>query len=49
MRAVIAAAAAVFVLTREDIRRSGATSIPELREVPGRRSGALLRRDWRSP
>lgn len=30
------AAAAVFVLTREDIRRSGATSLPELlRRVPG--------------
>jgi iron complex outermembrane receptor protein len=30
------AAAAIFVLTQEDIRRSGATSIPEaLRLVPG--------------
>jgi iron complex outermembrane receptor protein len=41
------AAAAIFVLTQEDIRRSGATSIPEaLRGVPGltvTQSGA---RDW---
>jgi len=30
------AAAAIFVLTQEDIRRSGATSVPELlRQVPG--------------
>jgi iron complex outermembrane receptor protein len=30
------AAAAVYVLTQEDIRRSGATSLPELlRMVPG--------------
>jgi iron complex outermembrane receptor protein len=33
---ISAAAAAVFVITREDLRRSGATSIPEaLRMVPG--------------
>jgi iron complex outermembrane receptor protein len=33
---ISAAAAAVFVLTQEDLRRSGATSIPEaLRMVPG--------------
>ena len=31
-----AAPAAVYVLTSDDIRRSGATSIPDaLREVPG--------------
>src|SRR3989442_12670775 len=31
-----AAAAAIYVITQEDIRRSGATSIPELlRMVPG--------------
>jgi len=36
-----AAAAMYFVITQEDIRRSGATSIPEaLRLVPGPRSGS---------
>jgi len=39
------AAAAIFVITQEDIRRSGATSIPEaLRLVPGPRSGSHRRK-----
>ena len=40
-------AAAVFVLTREDIRRSGATSIPEaLRLVPGMVVGRVDANKW---
>ena len=41
------ATAAVFVLTREDIRRSGANSIPEvLRLVPGLQVARVTARDW---
>jgi iron complex outermembrane recepter protein len=41
------AAAAVFVLTREDIRRNGATSIPELlRVVPGLQVGRIANGRW---
>lgn len=41
------AAAAVFVVTREDIRRSGATSIPELlRMVPGLQVARLDANKW---
>jgi iron complex outermembrane receptor protein len=41
------AAAAVFVLTREDIRRNGATSIPELlRGVPGLHVGRIANGRW---
>jgi len=41
------AAAAVFVLTQEDIRRSGFTSIPEaLRMVPGLEVARLDAHDW---
>ena len=41
------AAAAVFVITREDIRRSGATSIPEaLRMVPGLNVARITRSVW---
>ncbi|MRR07522.1 MAG: TonB-dependent receptor, partial [Deltaproteobacteria bacterium] len=41
------AAAAVFVVTREDIRRSGATSIPEvLRMVPGIQVARLDANKW---
>src|SRR6202790_3576166 len=41
------AAAAVFVLTQEDIRRSGATSIPEaLRLVPGLEVAPLHKQKW---
>ena len=40
-------AAAVFVLTREDIRRSGATSIPQvLRLVPGMQVGQIDASKW---
>lgn len=40
-------AAAVFVLTQEDIRRSGATSIPEvLRLVPGMQVGRIDANKW---
>lgn len=41
------AAAAVFVITREDIRRSGATSIPDLlRVVPGVQVARVTTRSW---
>lgn len=41
------AAAAVFVLTREDIRRSGASSIPELlRAVPGMQVARINNQSW---
>ena len=41
------AAAAVFVLTREDIRRSGADSIPELlRTVPGMQVARINNQNW---
>jgi outer membrane cobalamin receptor len=41
------AAAAVFVLTRDDIRRSGATSIPQLlRGVPGVEVGQISASSW---
>jgi len=41
------AAAAVFVVTREDIRRSGASSLPEaLRLVPGLQVARVTARDW---
>jgi len=41
------AAAAVFVITQEDIRRSGATSIPEvLRMVPGLQVARSDSNDW---
>ncbi len=41
------AAAAVYVLTREDIRRSGASSIPEvLRLVPGLQVARVSTRSW---
>lgn len=43
------AAAAVSVITREDIRRSGATTLPEaLRLVPGLQSARLARATGRS-
>ncbi|MFO7553814.1 MAG: TonB-dependent receptor, partial [Desulfobacterales bacterium] len=41
------AAAAVFVITQEDIRRSGATSIPEaLRLAPGVHVARITSTDW---
>ncbi|PYT39901.1 MAG: TonB-dependent receptor, partial [Acidobacteria bacterium] len=41
------AAAAIFVLTQEDIRRSGATSIPEaLRLVPGLEVARIDQNKW---
>ncbi len=41
------AAAAIFVITKEDIRRSGATSLPEiLRMVPGLDIGRVASGDW---
>ena len=41
------AAAAVFVITQEDIRRSGATSIPEaLRMVPGLEVARIDENKW---
>src|SRR5256884_669315 len=41
------AAAAIFVLTQEDIRRSGATSIPEaLRLVPGLKVARIDQNKW---
>src|SRR5882762_7362852 len=41
------AAAAVFVITQEDIRRSGATSIPEaLRLVPGLEVARIDQNKW---
>ena len=41
------AAAAVFVITQEDIRRSGATSIPEaLRMVPGLQVARIDQNKW---
>lgn len=41
------AAAAVFVITREDIRRSAATSIPDLlRTVPGLQVARVSTRSW---
>ena len=41
------APAALFVLTREDIRRSGASSLPEaLRLVPGLQISRVTGRDW---
>ncbi len=41
------AAAAVYVITREDIRRSGATSIPEaLRLAPGVHVARITATDW---
>lgn len=41
------AAAAVYVITREDIRRSGATSLPEvLRLAPGLQVARLNNRAW---
>ncbi len=44
---ISAAAAAVFVLTREDLRRSGATTIPEaLRLVPGLQVARIDANKW---
>jgi iron complex outermembrane recepter protein len=44
---ISAAAAAVFVITQEDIRRSGATSIPEaLRMVPGLQVARIDANKW---
>ena len=44
---IFQAAAAVSVLTREDLRRSGATSIPEaLRLVPGMQVGRIDANKW---
>jgi iron complex outermembrane receptor protein len=44
---ISAAAAAVFVITREDLRRSGATSIPEaLRMVPGLEVARIDANKW---
>lgn len=44
---ISAAAAAVFVITQEDIRRSGATSIPEaLRMVPGLEVARIDANKW---
>src|SRR5437879_10974384 len=41
------AAAAIFVLTQEDIRRSGATSIPEaLRMAPGLQVARIDENKW---
>jgi iron complex outermembrane receptor protein len=41
------ATAAVFVITREDIRRSGASSLPEaLRLAPGLQVARVTARDW---
>ena len=41
------AAAALFVITREDIRRSGASSLPEaLRLAPGLQVARVTARDW---
>ena len=41
------AAAALFVITREDIRRSGASSLPEaLRLAPGLQVTRVTARDW---
>ncbi|HKU60156.1 MAG TPA: TonB-dependent receptor [Gemmatimonadales bacterium] len=41
------AAAAVYVITREDIRRSGAVSLPEaLRLAPGLQVAQVTGRDW---
>lgn len=41
------AAAAVYVITREDIRRSGATTLPELlRNVPGVHVARINSRGW---
>ena len=41
------ATTALFVLTREDIRRSGAASLPEaLRLVPGLQAARVTARDW---
>ena len=41
------AAAAVFVITSEDIRRSGATSVPDvLRMVPGMQVGRIATDKW---
>lgn len=41
------AAAAVFVITREDIRRSGATTLPEILELaPGMQVGRVNTRSW---
>ncbi len=41
------AASAIFVLSEEDIRRSGATSVPEvLRLVPGLHVGRISSNDW---
>ncbi len=41
------AAAAVYVITREDIRRSGATNLPELlRNVPGVHVARINSRGW---
>ena len=40
-------AAAIFVITQEDIRRSGVTSIPEaLRMVPGVQVGRITNNQW---
>jgi iron complex outermembrane receptor protein len=44
---ISAAAAAVFVITQEDIRRSGATSVPEaLRMVPGLEVASIDANKW---
>jgi len=44
---VIDTPAAIFVLTRDDIRRSGHTSVPELlRMVPGASVGRLMPKAW---
>jgi iron complex outermembrane receptor protein len=41
------AAAAIFVITREDMRRAGATSIPDaLRLAPGLQVARVTARDW---
>jgi iron complex outermembrane recepter protein len=44
---VTRASAAVFVISPEDIRRSGATTLPEaLRLVPGLQTSRVTARDW---
>ncbi|HEU5049676.1 MAG TPA: TonB-dependent receptor [Gemmatimonadales bacterium] len=41
------ASAAIFVITREDIRRAGATSVPDaLRLAPGLQVAQVTARDW---
>ena len=41
------ASAAIFVITREDMRRAGATSVPDaLRLAPGLQVARVTARDW---